>query len=45
MKESFYKGSIGSLKEILEDRGRTESFERGYHNSALEIYGGYRFCE
>jgi len=31
MKESFYKGSIGSLKEFWEDRGRTGSFERGYH--------------
>jgi len=26
-----YKGSIGSLKEFWEERGRTGSFERGYH--------------
>jgi len=27
----YYEGSIGSLKEFWEDRGRTGSFERGYH--------------
>jgi len=31
MKEYSYKGSLGSLKEFWEDRGRTGSFERGYH--------------
>jgi len=31
MKKSFYKGSMGSLKEFWEDKGRTGSFERGYH--------------
>jgi ubiquinone/menaquinone biosynthesis C-methylase UbiE len=31
MKERFYKASIGSLKEFWEEKGRTGSFERGYH--------------
>lgn len=30
MKESYYKDSIGSLREFWEDKGRTGSFERGY---------------
>ena len=31
MKGYTYKGSLNSLKEFWEDKGRTESFERGYH--------------
>ena len=31
MKKSFYTGSMDSLKEFWEDKGRTGSFERGYY--------------
>ncbi len=31
MEKSFYTGSLASLKEFWEDKGRTGSFERGYH--------------